>query len=247
MKQELQKAMLIGMYLSKYDKHALTVLGFETFTEACNIIGLAINAKPLSIRNYRDEFDPFFPNQRKGWHKRPMFRTRKEMLSKYDNLGFNEFTEIIKSLIYKNPDIDLIEDKIEEHQKQNTFAKRLLTGQAAEQYFKNNYRLIDIFNDYTLEDTTKQGCGFDFRLSFGEAFFVVEVKGLAKEHGGISLTHKEYQTATYLRENYFIFLVKNFVGIPNHSIFRNPIFTEELMFTKQEKMIKQTSWNANIS
>jgi len=246
MKQELQKAMLIGMYLSKYDKRALDILGFETFTEAFNVIGLAINAKPLSIRNYRDEFDPVFPNERKGWHKRPMFRTRKEMLEKYKDLNLESFTEIIKRVIYKNPDINLIEDKIEERERQSTFAKRLLTGQAAEQYFKDNYKSVDFFGDGMLEDTTKQGCGFDFRLNFGEKFFAVEVKGLGKDKGGIGLTNKEYQTATYLRDNYFIFLVKNFIETPNHSIFRNPVFANELDFSKQEKIIKQVSWNAVI-
>lgn len=247
MRQELQKAMLIGMYFSKYDKQALEILGFESFTEAFNIIGLAINAKPLSIRNYRDEFDPVFPNERKGWHNRPMFRTRKEMLDKYNDLSIDAFTEIIKQVIYKNPDIDLIEDKIEEQERQNTFAKRLLTGQAAEQYFKDNYKFIDIFNSSILEDTTKQGCGFDFRLNFGETFFVVEVKGLEKDKGGMGLTDKEYRTATFLRDNYFIFLVKNFIETPNHRIFRNPIFANELEFSKHEKTVKQISWNTVIS
>ncbi len=247
MKQELQKAMLIGMYLSKYDKRALDILGFESFTEAFNVIGLAINAKPLSIRNYRDEFDPVFPNERKGWHKRPMFRTRKEMLDKYTDLDLSAFTEIIKQVIYKNPDIDLIKDKIGEQEKQNTFAKRLLTGQAAEQYFKDNYKSVDYFSSGTLEDTTKQGCGFDFKLNFGGKFFAVEVKGLEKNRGGIGLTDKEYRTATYLRENYFIFLVKNFIETPNHSIFRNPIFANKLDFSKQEKIIKQITWNTVIA
>jgi len=238
--------MLIGMYLSKFDKVGLMRLGFENFSEAFNVIGLAINTKPLSIRNYRDEFDPIFPNERKGWHKRPMFRTRKEMLGKYQNLDLEEFTGIIKQVIYKNPDIDLIEDRIEEQEKQSTFAKRLLTGQAAEQYFRDNYKSVSVFATGTIEDTTKYGCGFDFKLNFGENFFAVEVKGLEKDKGGIGLTNKEYQTATYLRENYFIFLVKNFIETPNHRIFRNPAFADELEFTKQEKIIKQISWNTVI-
>lgn len=238
--------MLVGMYLSKYDKQALEILGFESFTEAFNVIGLAINAKPLSIRNYRDEFDPVFPNERKGWHNRPMFRTRKEMLEQYKDLDLGAFTEIVKQIIYKNPDIDLIEDKIAEQEKQNTFAKRLLTGQAAEQYFKDNYKSIEFFEGGVLEETTKQGCGFDFKLNFEKRFFAVEVKGLAQDRGRVGLTSKEYQTAVYLRENYFIFLVKNFIETPDHNIFRNPIFANELDFTKQERMVKQISWNAVV-
>ena len=47
-------------------------LGFESFTEAFNVIGYAMGSQPASIKNYRDEFDPLFPNRRQGWHKRPI-------------------------------------------------------------------------------------------------------------------------------------------------------------------------------
>ena len=82
MKQELQKAMLIGMFLSKYDQQALDILGFESFAEAFNVLGLSLGVKPNSIKNYRDEFDPIFPNHRQGWHKRQMYSSRKAILEK---------------------------------------------------------------------------------------------------------------------------------------------------------------------
>ena len=44
----------------------------KSLFEFKNVIGFALGAKPASIKNYRDEFDPVFPNKRKGWHKRPM-------------------------------------------------------------------------------------------------------------------------------------------------------------------------------
>ena len=55
------KLMLAGLFLSKYDALGLKKLGFETFAEAFNVIGYALGARPASIKNYRDEFDPFFP------------------------------------------------------------------------------------------------------------------------------------------------------------------------------------------
>lgn len=247
MKQELQKAMLIGMYLSKYDKQALDILGFESFVEAYNAIGLAINAKPLSIRNYRDEFDPVFPNERKGWWKRPMFQTRIDMLDKYKDLSLEEFTDLVKNIIYKNPAINLIEERIEsEEDKSNTFAKRLITGQAAEQYFRDNYQAVPAFNGLAFEETTKFGCGFDFRVLHDTGFYAVEVKGLEKTKGSIGLTDKEYKTAFYLKENYFVFLVKNFIETPVHDLFKNPIFSDELDFVKNERTIQQVSWNASV-
>jgi hypothetical protein len=65
-----EKIILIGLYLSKYDSLGLKKLGFKGFKEAFNVIGYALGAQPASIKNYRDEFDPLFPNRRKGWHKR---------------------------------------------------------------------------------------------------------------------------------------------------------------------------------
>ena len=247
MKEEFQKAMLIGMYLSKYDKRALKILGFESFVEAYNTIGLAINAKPLSIRNYRDEFDPVFPNKRKGWHKRPMFRTRVEMLNKYSDLGLEAFTDLVKTIIYQNPAINLIEEKIEsEEDKSRTFAKRLITGQAAEQYFRDNYQLVPDFQGLIFEETTQFGCGFDFRVLHDTGFYAIEVKGLERAKGAIGLTDKEYRVASYLKEKYFVFLVRNFIDTPVYNLFKNPVFSQELDFVKNERTIKQVSWNASV-
>lgn len=247
MKQELQKAMLIGMYLSKYDKQALNILGFESFNEAYNTIGLAINVKPLSIRNYRDEFDPIYPNQRKGWHKRPMTQTRVDMFNEYDELNLREFTDLVKRIIYQNPDINLIEEQIDsKDDESSTFAKRLITGQAAEQYFKDNYQAIPFFKGLSFEETTKLGCGFDFKILHDKGFYAVEVKGLQNVKGAIGLTDKEYRTATYLKEDYFVFLVKNFIETPVHDIFKNPVFSEDLTFVRNERMIKQINWNASV-
>jgi hypothetical protein len=67
-----EKLILAGLYLSKYDPLGMKKLGFESFTEAFNVIGYAMGSQPASIKNYRDEFDPLFPNRRKGWHKRPI-------------------------------------------------------------------------------------------------------------------------------------------------------------------------------
>jgi hypothetical protein len=64
--------MLAGLFLSKFDREGLKRLGFSNFSEAYNAMGYALGGKPTSIKNYMQEFDPLFPNNRKGWHKRPM-------------------------------------------------------------------------------------------------------------------------------------------------------------------------------
>jgi hypothetical protein len=239
--------MLIGMFVSKFDKKALSILGFKTFSETFNVLGLSLGVKPLSIRNYRDEFDPIFPNNRKGWHKRPMYKTRIDTLNRYKDLSIEDFSRLIKKIIYKNDDIDFLKETLEfKEDSTSTFAKRLITGQAAEQYFEDNFQNIEPFKDASIENTTKLGCGFDFKLNFKEKFYAVEVKGLSKKSGNIMLTEKEYSVANHLKEDYFIILVKNFIEEPFHEVFKNPIIKNELMFNKQESIIKQINWSAKV-
>src|ERR1043166_2602016 len=87
-----EKCILAGLYLSKYDSLGLKKLGFESFVEAFNVIGYALGSKPASIKNYRDEFDPLFPNRRKGWHKRPRRDHCLKVLKEYRSLDIEAFT-----------------------------------------------------------------------------------------------------------------------------------------------------------
>ena len=77
------RQILCGLFLSKFDKDGLGYLGFSGFTEAFNALGLGIGAKPASIKNYRDEFDPQFPNRRRGWHSRPLREHCRRILEEY--------------------------------------------------------------------------------------------------------------------------------------------------------------------
>lgn len=177
-----EKSILAGLYLSKFDFEGLKYLGFDNFTEAFNVIGLALGVQPASVKNYRDEFDPLFPNKRKGWHKRGIRKYCKDIYDTFHALNLKDFSLLLKDIIYKDHDLDVLMEKVakSEGDKESSFAKRLITGQAAEQYFKDNFLRVDLFRGYYFEDTTRAGCGFDFKLVAKEKgyFFGVEVKGL---------------------------------------------------------------------
>lgn len=242
------KAILIGLYLSKFDNEGLKQLGFNGFLEAFNTLGFAIGVKSASLKNYRDEFDPLFPNQRKGWHKRKMRDYCKNFYDKYKDWKINIFTEFIKSIVYSNYEIAiLVEKATHQIRKEETFAKRLVTGQAAEQYFKDVYNQISVFKNLILEDTTKFGCGFDFKLhsTSTDKFLGVEVKGLNGLSGNIGLTEKEFCVAHYLKQDYYLFIVKNFIEKPSHVYFQNPL-ESKLKFKKAETHIIQVNYNAYI-
>lgn len=242
-----EKSILTGLYLSKFNLEGLVQLGFNGYTEAFNILGHALGVRPASVKNYRDEFDPLFPNDRKGWHKRPMREYCRAVYDSFSDLNLEAFTTLLKEVIYKDHAIDVLMETVAGRQGTGNegFAKRLLTGQAAEQYFKSEYKNIDVFRGFDIEDTTRLGCGFDFRLVATDAFYAVEVKGLSAISGNITLTDKEHSVGEILGNLYFLFVVKNFKEEPFHEIYRDPL-AGKLMFDQLEHVSVEKTWVARV-
>lgn len=239
------KAILIGLYLSKFDEEALAALGFEGFVQSFNTLGYSIGVKPASIKNYRDEFDPYFPNPRKGWHKRALRDYCKKYFDNFSSLKLNAFTDLIKSFVIKDYDVEKIVAKIEKKDKSESVAKRLITGKAAEEYFKSNYTSVNNFKDFELKDTTNLACGFDFKLSLDNSFYCVEVKGLNTNSGSIAMTEKEFYVAHELKKKYCLFVVMNFVEKPIHEFFFDPLHSR-LTFKKTERKVTQINYSTSI-
>ena len=78
-----KKLMLAGMFLSKFNRQGLEALGYKSLQEAYNSFALAVGGKPSSVKLYMQEFDPYFPNSRKGWRNRPIRPTRQELIDEY--------------------------------------------------------------------------------------------------------------------------------------------------------------------
>lgn len=126
-----------------------------------------------------------------------------------------------------------------------SFAKRLITGQAAEEYFRTKYKEISLFKDFQFEDTTKLGCGFDFRLFSPSIFYGIEVKGLSESSASVALTSKEHSVASILKERFFLFVVKNFKEDPFHELYRDPL-NGKLVFSRVEQRAVQVSWATRV-
>lgn len=235
------KLILAGLFLAKFDAEGLRALGFATFTEAFNTLALSLGEKPASLKNYRDEFDPHFPNPRRGWHQRPMRPNCARIMAEYGALGVREFADLVKSRISVLGDMAPFGEDGE-----TTFAKRLITGQAAERYFERHCPSIAPFQGYELANTTAFGCGFDYRLSMPDRpFLAVEVKGMAAPEGTVQLTQKEHRAAHTLGDRFFLFVVRNFAETPCHTIVRDPL-RSHLVFERREQRIVQEWWTATI-
>lgn len=243
-----EKLILAGLYLSKYDSIALKKLGFESFVEAFNVIGYALGSRPASIKNYRDEFDPLFPNRRRGWHKRRIRQYCLKVFEEYRGLDFESFTGLIKSFVrYDDNLMSGIQTRAGHDESESQFARRLMTGLAAEQYFESVYTDLLEFKGYVVENTTGLGCGYDFRLRTEKLkdFLAVEVKGLRERTGSLGLTPKEHEVAGAFKDRFFLFVVKNFQEAPFHEIFRDPL-SGGLRFKRTERITVNVSWVVTI-
>ncbi|MDR1328742.1 MAG: DUF3883 domain-containing protein [Oscillospiraceae bacterium] len=239
------KTTLAGLYIAKFDKNALNALGFSGMWQAFNVIGYSLGSSPASVKNYRDEFDRLFPgNPRVGW-QRPLKTRSKTIFNNFNTLDFGAFTDLIKGFLIPEYEEEKEISSIIKLDANESVAKRLITGKAAEEYFKATYTAIDEFREHKLKDTTGLACGFDFKLSHCSSFYCVEVKGLNQNTGNIIMTEKEYFVANELKGNYCLFIVKNFSQKPNHRYIFNPV-NSGMKFKRLERTVVQVNYSMTV-
>lgn len=247
-----EKQMLCGLFLSKFDQEGLASFGFGSFVEAFNALGYGLSARPASIKNYRDEFDPYFSNARKGWHKRPLRLHCKEMLDTFQESTIQEMASIIRAFMAPHAGIESLSDlghilDLPARDESSPFAKRLVTGVAAENYFASNYKSIPEFERMDLTNTAMWGCGFDFKLSTSDGlpYRAVEVKGLRATSGQIQMTDLEHRVSEVLRERYYLVIVRNFEDRPFHTVIQDPL-RSSLHFSPTKRQEVRLTWSASI-
>lgn len=249
MTPENQLALVVAYYLSRFDKRAYDALGYGSQNKTHAAIAKAIGAKPATISNMRDEFDPAFDNPRQGWHKRDMHPTRKKILELFQDFSEDSLLILIQGIIEKNgkaiPHGVLAEIEAPSDNSGNVFVPRGPTGRKAEEYFIDNWENIGLPTSQSFKDTRDQGCGFDFLLDDTEPPVAVEIKGMAGPDGGISFTNKEWETAKTMRDNYFLVIVRNVLDSPEHQTICNPY--EALSAQQQLRTAVQISWNVTNS
>ena len=175
-------------------------------------------------------------------------KTRSEKLfGEFGSLDIDGFTELIRGFFVEHLESeDVFEVGTQKNSNKNV-VKRLMTGKAAEAYFREKYTMLSAFEGFELQYTTDFACGFDFRLSRATEHYCVEVKGLGATSGNVMLTEKEYAVAAEQRANYCLFVVKNFSERqPCHQVFIDPL-NSELAFRRYERMVKQVNYSTVVS
>lgn len=256
MKNNNQLALIVAYYLSRSDKDAYLKLGYSSFNKAAEGIGVILGVKPNTIKNMRDEFDPYHANDRIGW-QRDLRGSRLKVMNSFQDTDDLTLFEIVKSILYdkdfaKTEEYNDIQHIFSEDKKlsfknnsgQFIFLSRGLTGRRAESFFVDSFDNKRTQFKGALTDKRNDGCGYDFEVTDGSQKYFIEVKGLSQKDGGILFTSKEWQTALEKRDNYYLVLVRSLEHMPEIKILQDP--TGSLKAKKNIFTTVQVSWSVSV-
>ncbi len=106
-------SLTVALFFSKFNEYALKELGYKNYRVAWKTLGEILGQKPATIKNMRDEFDPYFDNERKGWYQKALVGSRKEIYEQYKDTSKEQLKDIVKFIIssYSNSKDQLNMDK----------------------------------------------------------------------------------------------------------------------------------------
>lgn len=259
MDENNRRALVVAFFLSKFDRAAIESLGYKSWNDAYAGIGDSLAVKPSTVKNMRDDFDPYHPNDRAGWYQREPRPSRAALLEKYSSLSFDAMKAIVLSVlddsVETEPTRELVLKTIEadpsdsdDHSEQTAKGYVPLgpTGRAAEELFERMFRSGAFTFSGHLTDCRDFGCGYDYAVeaTSGQKL-AVEVKGLRANKGGIRLTDKEWDVAKELAENYFLVIFRDLNDKPTVQIIQNPV--EKLNATSYTTTVVSVSWSVSDS
>jgi hypothetical protein len=232
---------LIGYGLSKFNNDFIKEFKFVTksdFYKFCVEKGIA--QKVGVIKNRMDLFDPFFPNNRKGWWQKGDTYIHRKLLidSLFGEESVEEYANIVKLYLQSDFSINDFQPSVKPIV-QSRFKKLQETGLEAELYFMNNYNSINLFKNALLEDARLFGDGYDFQINTNRDYFLAEIKGIREKKGKFRLTENEYKKALEYKDKYVVTIVMNLNQVPYFLTIEDPIknlnFREQIIKSRETK------------
>ncbi|MCT3671778.1 DUF3883 domain-containing protein [Elizabethkingia anophelis] len=247
-------AHIVAYYLSRFDKAALSNLGYTTDKEAFHKIAEALDILPNYVKFRRDEFDVAHPH-RKGWHKRPMTMSIINTINTFQDIDEPTLRSLVLDILFQREEVEVSEDfktlirviPDEKGKKQKReYVPRNITGRKAEElfieWFKSGQEEISQGKDFV--DMRDYGCGYDFQIVMSEKqIYAIEVKGFSEDEGGILITGKEWEIAGIMKTDYYLVLVSNIDKDPVITVINNPY--EKLSPKRNLQTIIQVSWTVS--
>lgn len=234
MKLENELAMVVAFYLSKFGEEGLARLGFRTYRQAFEEVGRSLHVNPNSVKNWRDEFDPYYDNRRKGWYQRGIRPSRQNVMAAFDDLSEDALRAVVLDIIRPKERLKVetelrsvlkeikVSDNRKRTKKKAEYVARGPTGRMAEEFFVFRFHAGLTPFSGALRDCRDNGVGFDFEIIARKKRTLVEVKGLAKELSGITFTDKEWKVAHETQNDYFLGLVVQVATSPKIGFVQNP-------------------------
>lgn len=216
------QAIIVSYYLSRFNDEAVENLGYKSWRDAFENLSQKLQINKHTIKNWRDEFDPFH-GHRAGWHQRQPRKTISNIMSQFELLEEYDIRPIVEEILKGNhiqlPSFDTSETTVVANP---IFILRGPTGKKAEQFFIEYHRINKLPIAGKLIDTRDFGCGYDFEIITNAHKHYIEVKGLASNIGGLLFTNKEWETAKQERTKYTVCLVSNINDSPKISFINDP-------------------------
>ena len=160
MKQENKLALIVAYYLSKFDRTAYENLKFGNLRETHKIISEIIGANRNTLKNMRDQFDPYHENPRQGWYQRQLSSSRRNIVDKYSSYTEAEMLDVVLNILNPSSKTHIIFNDIEQEEISDD-DKIYIEGETVERKvlsYKRNKKSIEACKKR--DNYTCQSCSF---------------------------------------------------------------------------------------
>jgi hypothetical protein len=240
------EALIIGYAMSRLDVEYFRYRNVRSWREAYAEAAHALAVRVTSIRNLRDEFDPFHNNKRRGWRNRPIKPSRQRVLEDLKDLSNDALMALIARIILRDDEAtaEAVDSLAAVPRTAHNVAERLLTGRRAEEYFLAHSETLTGIKQTEIVDHRQSACGFDFGMN-NRPELGIEVKGLKPIKGEILFTDREWSEARSRRENYWLVIIGNLDSAPRGKVLRDPYHVLEASCSYQVAIA--AVWRSRVS
>ncbi|MGO8669986.1 MAG: DUF3883 domain-containing protein [Capsulimonadaceae bacterium] len=236
---------MIGYAMSRLDAKYLSIRGHTSWTHAYSEAEAVLRVKASSFKQLRDEFDPFQPNGRKGWHGRPIRPGRARVVADLSEISDDALEELVSRILAGDTEaVSEAVDALTVVRSAAGVAERLLTGRTAEDHFlTHSSAIVDIPPD-ALVDLRLACLGFDFGVR-DQSELAIEVKGLKGDTGNILFTDREWAEARHRQDNYWLIVIGNLASEPAARLIPNPYASLDAHCRVQRSVT--AAWQSRVS
>jgi len=239
-------AIIVGYAMSRLDDRYLQSQGVRTWKAAFDRAAKALQVRAASLKNLRDEFDPFHDNMRKGWRHRPLRPNRQRVMGDLSEVSDDALLESVNRILGGDETAteELLDSLIEVRPAVHNVAERLLTGRRAENFFLSNCESWTGIPRSQVLDRRDSALGFDFAVA-GLPERAIEVKGLRGHAGAIQFTDREWSEAKIRRAEYWLVVVGNITATPIFRLWKDPqsVLSAQCRYQRSVAAV----WNSRVT